>query len=389
MNTEKTAELINMELAAKEIEQIQDLSLNQFLNNGVYVAFNKYSEAIKENKLSSDFDLKFFIEILKGMFSNKAFLQGILEGKDYRWFDDDETQPEKQKETVLDIGEQENLESLQKGESYLRSFIDHFTNKNFGLAKQELKKAIRENEAFVAIANNTLLVTLDKAISLGQFEVFDQVVEVFRFLNLEVPNYFLGKNNLASLLLNHGGVLGSQKQFEQCVTLQKLACVICPTKEVKEVADHNIAVCYTELGKMAHLTANYGLALQHMLAACTHKPSESTKYNVGVAASDLATHMLKNKYPQGAIDNFLIALDAGLVLPEILNDLGVAFASLNNFDEAIIYFEKALEIDPKAELARKNLIKAKNDKKAEELNLSGFLIPKFQQMEFQQLEQAA
>ncbi|MBI4854110.1 MAG: tetratricopeptide repeat protein [Acidobacteria bacterium] len=392
MNSEKIAELVNMEQAAKEIENIKDLSLNQFLNNGIYVAFNKYSEAIKENTLSSDFDLHFFIEILKGMFSNKTLLKGIIEGEDYRWFDDEEKENKIQHTNVEELKKNEKTPSspsIEKATKHFKLFLDYFIDNNLGLAKKELKKALTLDKTFLVYANNTLLESLELAGTPQQFNIWEKAFDIFRFISLEYPDHELARSNLASLFLNYGGIVGEKGNIEESIRLQRLACNVFPSEQVENIARHNLAVCYTRLGQMANINGNLLAALEFMLDACTYKPNESTKYNVGVAAFYLAEDMLKNKNFLPAIENFLLALDSGLRLPQVLNDLGVAYASLNELDNAILYFEKALELDPNTEIARKNLEKAEADsQKMEDLEMSHFALPGFQQMNFQEYQAA-
>lgn len=396
MNSEKTVELIRFDEATKEIDQITDIALNQLINNAVYTAINKYSEYLCQDKLSGDFDLQFFVEIMKDVFANKSLLKGILEGEDYRWPNDqNDSENVKNQEAALlpeHIIDYNDNKSFEKGKKTFDLFWQYFTGQNIVLAKRALKEAATQNIMFLGLAYKLLFAILDfdvikQSQQVNLLALWKQAIEICRFINLEFPNYRLSKINLATAYINYGIFLSSQGFIDQAITIQKLACTVLPTEQVKETTKHNLAVCYFQLGIISNNNGNLIDAVDHMLTACTYKPNESTKHNVGVAATNLATHMLKNRNLDGAIEHFSLALDSGLILPEILNDLGVALASIKNLDAAILYFEKALEINSNAELAKINLQKAREDLQ-QDLMISEMPVPKFHPMEFKEYQAA-
>lgn len=58
---------------------------------------------------------------------------------------------------------------------------------------------------------------------------------------------------------------------------------------------------------------------------------------------------------QQAVDDYLSVIDQGFTSPELYYNLGNAYFKLNNIPSAILYYEKALKLNPKDEDIRFNL----------------------------------
>lgn len=82
MQANKMGELTKWDEAMKDLREIEDLATNQFISSGVTAVVNKYSEAVETGALSTDFDMQFFVKVMKEVFQNKGSLLGILNGQE-------------------------------------------------------------------------------------------------------------------------------------------------------------------------------------------------------------------------------------------------------------------------------------------------------------------
>ena len=81
-------ELLRQEEAKRVFRSIDDLAVNQLMNMAFFQVIKWYTSG--EKMIASDFDICFFTEVMKEVFSDKATIQRILNGEDLRWFTDEE-----------------------------------------------------------------------------------------------------------------------------------------------------------------------------------------------------------------------------------------------------------------------------------------------------------
>lgn len=354
MNKEKTAVLIKFEEATEELNKVKDPALQQFINNAIFVAITKYSHLVDNNKLSCDFDLQFYVELMKDIFANQAFLKGILEGQDYRWPDEEDKNIEEElvklREKALTLSKQ-----MKAGKQDYSLFEKCFAEGNMSKAKYHLKLAAKQCPIFLGSANNMVADLLIK-----NNPVWKESIEIFQYILELDPKNKLTRKNLAMSYINFGVYLAKKGQWMNACELQFWASQTNPSPDVELLVKNNLAACYTALGKAAYEEGDRFGAFSFMSLACSYNPNESTQYNVGISSANLGAFILNNENePLVALNYFRIAQDCGLTLPEIANDIGIVFILLQQWDEAILQFERALELDPNNELTKRNLENAK------------------------------
>src|SRR3989442_959097 len=89
MTTKQHSGLIHFEEAMKDLNAIKDPITNQLVNMAVNTVLHRFASGVPEGSLESDFDLRFFVQIMKECFSRPSVLKRILEGEDLRWFSDE------------------------------------------------------------------------------------------------------------------------------------------------------------------------------------------------------------------------------------------------------------------------------------------------------------
>ncbi|MCW5970573.1 MAG: hypothetical protein KIT57_18895 [Blastocatellales bacterium] len=81
-------ELLRQEEAKMCMASVDDLVVSQLMNLAHFQVIKWYTSG--EKYIAGDFDICFFMEVMKEVFSDKMTIQRILTGEDMRWFADDE-----------------------------------------------------------------------------------------------------------------------------------------------------------------------------------------------------------------------------------------------------------------------------------------------------------
>lgn len=85
---EQKAELLRQDEAKFVMSSVDDLVVSQLMNLAHFQVIKWYISG--EKVIAGDFDICFFMEVMKEVFSDKKTLQRILNGEDLRWFSEDE-----------------------------------------------------------------------------------------------------------------------------------------------------------------------------------------------------------------------------------------------------------------------------------------------------------
>lgn len=85
---EQKAELLRQDEAKLVMRSVDDLAVSQLMNLAHFQVIKWYIS--DEKVITGDFDICFFMEVMKEIFSDKKTLQRILNGEDLRWFSEDE-----------------------------------------------------------------------------------------------------------------------------------------------------------------------------------------------------------------------------------------------------------------------------------------------------------
>jgi hypothetical protein len=81
-------ELLRQDEAKLCMRSVDDLVVSQLMNLAHFQVIKWYTSG--EKPIAGDFDICFFMEVMKEVFSDKKTIQRILNGEDLRWFADDE-----------------------------------------------------------------------------------------------------------------------------------------------------------------------------------------------------------------------------------------------------------------------------------------------------------
>lgn len=194
------------------------------------------------------------------------------------------------------------------------------------------------------------------------------------------PGYAYGRNNLAITYLNCGVEKAREGDTEQAMTLFSYAITLDITADVAAKVRENYAGVLTTLGIEAHKKSDYENTVPPMRLARMVFPGDETRHNLGLAYAYLAlSHMDRGQY-EAAIPVFEEAEEAGLTLPELLNDYAIALVFENRGVEAELAFRRALVLSPDNYLIKENLTKlSRNDSRdtliQEELKVQYIPIP--------------
>ena len=82
------AELLRQDEAKQIISSVDDLMVSQLMNLAHFQMVKWYTSS--EKPIAGDFDVCFFMEVMREVFSDKETLRRILNGEDLRWWSDDE-----------------------------------------------------------------------------------------------------------------------------------------------------------------------------------------------------------------------------------------------------------------------------------------------------------
>ena len=241
-------------------------------------------------------------------------------------------------------------------------------------AENQLRSAIALDPRSRGAILNSILRSFDSN------EDWESRIQGLRFLYHLAPEYEYGRNNLAITYLNYGVEKAREGDSEQAMLLFSYAITLDVTPDVASKVRENYAGILTTLGIRDHQKGDYANTVAAMRVARMVFPSEATRLNLGLAYAYLALfHMDRGQYG-AAIPVFEEAEEAGLILPELLNDYAIALVFEKREEEAILAFRRALGLFPNNYLIQENLNKlSRHDSKEslvhEELKVQYMPIP--------------
>jgi len=242
----------------------------------------------------------------------------------------------------------------------VRRFLDEgfafFNNGDEVQAESKLRSAITLEPRSRAAILNSILRSFDTN------NDWEARIQALRFLYHLAPEYEYGRNNLAITYLNYGVEKAKEGDTEQAMMLFCYAITLDVTADIASKVRENYAGVVTTLGIKAHKKGDYENAVAAMRVACMVLPDEQTRHNLGLGHAYLAlSHMDRGQY-EAAIPVFEEAEEAGLILPELLNDYAIALVFVSREDEAKLAFGRALELSPNNYIIKENLTKlSRND----------------------------
>ncbi|HXG06238.1 MAG TPA: hypothetical protein VNI77_02810 [Nitrososphaera sp.] len=82
------ANLLRQEEAWELLRSVEDPVVNQLMNRAAFIVTKRFTS--ENASLAADFDLQFFMEVMRELFTDGEAIRKILDGEDLRmWSDDD------------------------------------------------------------------------------------------------------------------------------------------------------------------------------------------------------------------------------------------------------------------------------------------------------------
>ncbi|HEX8845715.1 MAG TPA: tetratricopeptide repeat protein [Pyrinomonadaceae bacterium] len=247
-----------------------------------------------------------------------------------------------------------NIDTIAR-EIYTRGMA-HLQQGNYIEAAREIRQAAELIPSYVRGLHESFGQTL------APIEDWPRLIAAMHFVRLIDPNYEFAKNNLAIAYLNYGVQEANKGNYEDSIQLFQSALRIESPSDVESIIKENIATSHTVLGIQSYKKGDFPLTVKHLEAAYTFNPNERTRHDLGVAYFHMAMLCVSKGDLQRAITYYQWAEDAGLMLPEVLNNHACALADNGEVEEAILRLESAQALAPKDESIRSNLSKLLNAK---------------------------
>ncbi len=225
-------------------------------------------------------------------------------------------------------------------------------------AERELRKATDLRPDYIGGFVKSVLMSFDERVEVTG--IGDDVSFVIPLLRMAVrvdPTYETARINLAVAFLNFGVAQARKRDLRQALELFYSALAIKTDAETESRIKTNIVIAYTALGREQFQANQVEEAFASIRAAFLIIQDDTTRRNLGIAYGNSGVFYMKSENFDLAKQMFERAEDAGVVLPDHINDYGICLALTGHPNEASRAFERVLEMDPQNELARLNLSK--------------------------------
>lgn len=223
-------------------------------------------------------------------------------------------------------------------------------------AEKELKIATDLRPDYIGGFVKSVLISFDER-GAGLEGDVNFVIPLLRMAVRIDPTYEIARINLAVAFLNFGVAQARRSRLREAVESFYSALAIKTDAETESRIRTNIVIALTALGRELFQDGRVEDAFSSIRTAFLVIQDETTRRNLGVAYGNAGVFYLKSQNFPLAIQSFERAEDSGVVLADFVNDYGVCLVFTGRPTEALRAFERALEIDPKNELARLNLSK--------------------------------
>ena len=243
----------------------------------------------------------------------------------------------------------ENINVLAK--DFYKRGMEALDAGDFVEALCNLRKAVNLIPSYVGALHNSL------AESIGPYEDWEKFSFAMQLVALIDPSYIIARENLAIAYLNWGVQEAKQGKYNESLNYFHAALGVEASQEVNSLIRENIASSYSALGAQAFRDGDMERTLAFFRSAHFMASNEMTRQNFGKAHFHYANFCSTVGDLQKAIDSYQRAEDAGLMLPEILNNHACALAESQQFAGAIMLLETAQALAPANEVIKSNLSK--------------------------------
>lgn len=172
------------------------------------------------------------------------------------------------------------------------------------------------------------------------------------------PSYDLARQNIAITYLNWGVEEAKKNNIEIALQLFQSALRAEAPDDVVQLIRANISGAHSMLGLREHQNGKLEVAVKHFETALSFNPDSRTRHDLGLSYAYLADYLVESDKYDEAIANYRYAEDSGLISPTVYNNHAVALATTGKLEEAIIFFDSALQLSPDDQMIRKNLMNA-------------------------------
>ena len=259
---------------------------------------------------------------------------------------------------------------------FYRKGMEALNRAEFVEAVRDLRKAIRLIPSYVGGLHNSL------AQSIGPHEDWPRFIFAMKLVRLIDPDYEMARENLAIAYLNLGVQEAKDVKYDHSLISFHAALAVETPIEIITLIRTNIAASYTALGKQALSSGEIERALGCFGSAHSSASNRMTRLNLGKAHFHYANSCSDAGNLERAIDSYERAEDAGLVLPEVLNNHACALAGNGQFDDAIMIFETARALSSTDQTIDSNLSKLLALKQLATLEIPSDLVTEDMEIDF-------
>lgn len=239
--------------------------------------------------------------------------------------------------------------TLREAKHYFEGGILYLQNGAFGRAKEQFAKAFSLDVNLRAglLASTNVLARNGK---------LDAAVRVYSLLFELQPEYELARENLAAAYVDRGVKRGRSGLLDQAIEDFKSALMLRPKRPgSQELIQKNLAAAYTHLAVQYSSIKLYSEAVGYFVLAFELHPSDLTQRNLAIALVASSVPKMESGSQVPGEDFFRQAIQMGLTLSQCLNAYGATLSHHGRISEAVRALERAVQVDPRNEMARKNL----------------------------------
>jgi tetratricopeptide (TPR) repeat protein len=238
---------------------------------------------------------------------------------------------------------------LREARHYFENGFLYLQNGAFGRAKEQFAKAFSIDRDFRASL-------LESTNALARQGKLDAAIRVYSLLLELQPAYEVARENLAAAFVQRGVKRGRTGLLDQAVEDFKTALILRPRRpESIDLIQKNLVAAYTHLA-VQHSNMNlYSEAVGYFVFAFELGPSDLTQRNLAIALIASSVPKTESGSQVPGEDFFRQAIQMGLTFSQCLNAYGATLAHHGRISEAVRALERAVDVDPKNEMARKNL----------------------------------
>ncbi len=237
----------------------------------------------------------------------------------------------------------------REAQHYFENGILYLQNGAFGRAKEQFARAF-------SLDVNLRASLLESTNALARKGKLDAAVRVYNLLFELQPEYELVRENLAATYVQRGVKHGRSGLLDQAIEDFKSALMLRPKRPGSlELLQKNLAAAYTHLAVQHSSMKLYSEAVGYFVLAFELDPCDLTQRNLAIALIASTVPKTESGSQVPGEDFFRQAIQMGLTLSQCLNAYGATLAHHGRISEAVRALERAVLVDPKNEMARKNL----------------------------------